>query len=174
VPQRPLRPDEVQAVVETLLVEVQARRLAAVPIAQSAQAMVEAALVLPLVLGLLFGTIALSRVVQAQTAVVAVAHEVARAGALASNPVDAADRMRRRVDLVAPGFGLDPHAVVLESDVSMFARDGGRVVATVRYTVVLGDLPIAGWIPAPAVRAEHVEWLDPFRSGLGALDGSVP
>ena len=82
--------------------------------------------------------------------------------------------MRHRVDLVAAGFGLDPRAVVLEWDVSTFARDGGHVVATVHYTVDLGDLPLAGWVPAPAVRAEHVEWLDPFRSGLSALDGSVP
>jgi hypothetical protein len=82
--------------------------------------------------------------------------------------------MRRRVDLVAPGFGLDPRAVVLEWDVSTFGRDRGHATATVRYVVDLTDLPIAGWVPAPVVRAEHVEWLDPFRSGLIPLDGSVP
>jgi hypothetical protein len=48
------------------------------------------------------------------------------------------------------------------------------VVATVRYIVDLADLPLVGWVPAPAVRAEHVEWLDPFRGGLSALDGSLP
>src|SRR5439155_9921819 len=142
--------------------------------AQSAQALVEVALTLPLILSLVLGTVALSRIVQAQTAVVAVAHEAARAGALASDPDDAVSRMRRRVDLVAPGFGLDPRAVVLDWDVSTFARDRGHVVVTVRYTVDLRDLPLAGWVPAPDVRAEHVEWLDPFRSGLSALDGSVP
>ncbi len=174
VPQRPLQPDEVEAVVDALLVEGQERRLAVAENAQSAQALVEAALALPVVLSLLFGTLALSRVVQAQTAVVAVAHEAARAGALASSADDAVNRMRRRVDLVAPGFGLDAHSLVLEWDVSTFGRDRGHVVATVRYTVDLGDLPLAGWVPAPAVRAEHVEWLDPFRSGLSELDGSVP
>jgi hypothetical protein len=169
-PRRPLQPDEVAAVVEALLVEADERR---VPVSQSAQALVEAALALPLVLSLVFGTLALSRIIQAQTAVVAVAHEAARAGALAASPDDAVNRMRRRVELVAPGFGLDPRALVLEWDVSTFARDRGHVAITVRYTVDLGDLPLAGWVPAPAIRAEHVEWLDPFRSGLSTLDESV-
>jgi hypothetical protein len=158
-PRRPLQPAEVAAVVEVLLIEADERRLPVSHRAQSAQALVEAALTLPLVLSLLFGTLALSRVVQAQTAVVAVAHEAARAGALASSPDDAVNRMRQRVDLVAPGFGLDPRAVVLDWDVSTFARDRGHVVATVRYIVDLADLPLVGWVPAPAVRA---------------LDGSLP
>jgi nuclease-like protein/TadE-like protein len=174
VPQRSLQPDEVEVVVEFLLAEGQERQRNVAERAQSAQALVETALALPLVLSLLFGTLALSRVIQAQTAIVAVAHEAARAGALASSPDDAVNRMRQRVDLVAPGFGLDPNAIVLEWDVSTFAHDRGHVLATVRYSVDLGDLPLAGWIPAPTVRAEHVEWVDPFRSGLSALDGSVP
>jgi len=172
-PQRPLRPDEVEAVVDALLAEGQDRRSSMVHTAQSAQALVEAAVALPLVLSLLFGTLALSRVIQAQTAVVALAHEAARAGAQASRPDDAVDRMRRRVDLVAPGFGLDPRAVVLDWDVSNFAGDRGRVQATVRYSVHLGDLPLAGWIPVPDVRAEHVEWVDPFRSGLSVVEGAA-
>jgi hypothetical protein len=173
-PRRRLQPAEVEAVVEALLREADERPLPVTYHAQSAQALVEAALTLPLVLSLVFGTLALSRIVQAQTAVVAVAHEAARAGALGSSADDAVSRMRRRVDLVAPGFGLDPRAVVLEWDVSTFARDRGHVVATVRYVVDLGDLPLAGWVAAPAVRAEHVEWLDPFRGGLSVLDGSSP
>ena len=174
VPRRSLRAAEVEGVVNALLLEADEQRLPVIRSAQSAQALVEAALTLPLVFSLLFGTLALSRIVQAQTAVVAVAHEAARAGALASSADDAVSRMRRRVDLVAPGFGLDPRAVVLDWDVSTFARDRAHVVVTVRYTVDLRDLPLAGWVPAPAVRAEHVEWLDPFRSGFSALDGSVP
>lgn len=168
-PQRRLQSVEVDAVVAALLEEAQRRPRLVVERVQSAQALVEAALALPVMLSLLFGTLALSRVVQAQTAIVAVAHEAARAGALASSPDDAVDRMRRRVDLVAPGFGLDPRWVVLEWDVSTFGRDRGHVVATVRYTVNLADLPLGGWVPAPAVRAEHVEWVDPFRSGLSTL-----
>jgi len=173
-PRRTLQPAQVEAVVNALLVEANERRLPLSHRAQSAQALVEAALTLPFVLSLVFGTLALSRIVQAQTAVVAVAHEAARAGALASTPDEAVTRMRRRVDLVAPGFGLDPRVVTLDWDVSTFGRDRGSLTATVRYVVDLSDLPLAGWVPAPAVRAEHVEWLDPFRSGLSPLDGSLP
>jgi hypothetical protein len=125
------------------------------------------------VLGLLFGTVVLSRIVQAQTAVVAVANEAARAGALADTPAHAVERMQQRADEVAPGLGLDPRTLVLQTDVSQFARRDGRVVATARYTVELGSLPFANWVPEPAVQAEHVEWVDPFRGGIGLpLDGS--
>jgi Flp pilus assembly protein TadG len=122
------------------------------------------------VLALLFGTLALSRVVQAQTAVVAIAHEAARAGALATGPDDAVERMRRRVDLVAPGLGIDPRLLVLDWDVSTFSRDRGHVVAGVRYPLDWSGLPFGGWIPAPAVRAEHIEWVDPFRAGIAVTE----
>ncbi|HLZ27853.1 MAG TPA: NERD domain-containing protein [Chloroflexota bacterium] len=174
VPQRPLQPPEVDRVVDTLLVEGQDRTYPAVRRSQSAQALVEVALVLPIVVGLLFGTLAISRVVQAQTAVVAVAHEAARAAAMGTSPADAVVRMRQRVDLVAPGLGLDPRAVALDWDVSAFAAERGQVSATVTYRVDLGDLPVVGWVPVPTVRAQHVEWVDPFRSGLARLDGVVP
>ena len=42
-----------------------------------------------------------------------------------------------------------------------------RVIAVVRYPLDFTDLPLAGWIPPSAVRAEHAEWIDPFRSGIG-------
>jgi hypothetical protein len=172
VPQRGLQPKEVDEVVDALLVEGLERDQPAIPSAQSAQALVELALALPVVLALVFGTLALSRVIQAQTAVVAVAHEAARAGALGTTPDDAVDRMRHRVDLVAPGLGLDPRGVVLDWDVSQFAADPGRITATVRYSVELSDLPLAGWAPVPTVRAEHVEWIDPFRSGVASASGA--
>jgi hypothetical protein len=176
VPQRGLEPREVEEVVDALLLEGRERGQQVLPASQSAQALVELALALPMVLALLFGTIALSRVVQAQTAVVAVAHEAARAGALAAGPDDAVDRMRQRADLVAPGLGLDPRAVLLDWDVSTFARvrDRGHVMAIVRYAVDLRDLPLVGWVTTPVVRAEHVEWIDPFRSGIPIADETNP
>ncbi|MBV8717404.1 MAG: NERD domain-containing protein [Chloroflexi bacterium] len=135
---------------------------------QSAQALVELALALPLVVALLLGTVAVSRVVQARTAVIAVAHEVARAAALASGPDDAVTRMRNRADLVAPGLGLDARALVLSWDLSRFAADPAEVVASVEYPVNLADLPLVAGLPAVVVRADHAEWVDPFRSGLSA------
>jgi hypothetical protein len=73
--------------------------------------------------------------------------------------------MRERASLVAPGLGLDAGAVVLDWDVTRFGQDPGKVVASVRYPLDFRDLPLLGWIPLPAVHAEHVEWVDPFRSG---------
>jgi len=165
VPRQALPAVEVDQVVGALLAEADDGPLHIMPAAESAQALVEVALLLPLVLAIVFGTVALSRLIQAQTAVVAVAHEAARAGSLGVSPDDAVERMRRRVELVAPGLGLDRRAVDLAYDVSAFTLDPGRVVAVVRYAVDLGDVPLAGWVPPPVVQAEHVEWVDPFRAG---------
>jgi hypothetical protein len=173
-PRRMLAPREVDDILSTLLAEGQHGGQEVNPAAQSAQALVEAALALPIVLALVFGTLALSRVVQAQTAVIAVAHEAARAGALASGPDDAVLRMRSRVDLVAPGLGLDPRALRFDWDVASFARTNGRVVAAVHYTVDLHDLPLVGWTPPTVVGAEHAEWVDPFRSGIALFAGDAP
>jgi hypothetical protein len=166
VPQRALQPDEVERVVDALLAEGNERAPRPLHQAQSAQAMVEAALALPVVLAVLFGTLALSRLVQAQTGLVSIAHEAARAGSLGSSPTDAIDRIQRRVDLVAPGMGLDPRSIEVAWDVSRFAADRGYVLVRVQYRVDFGDLPLSGWVPTPLVRAEHVEWVDPFRSGV--------
>ncbi|HEV7661941.1 MAG TPA: NERD domain-containing protein [Chloroflexota bacterium] len=170
-PRRALQPREIDGIVAVLLSAGQSRAPRVIAQAQSAQALVEAALALPIVVALLFGTLALSRVVQAQTAVTAVAHETARAGALAMTADDAVERMRTRASLVAAGLGLDPHAVTLDWDVAAFSQDRGRVVAAIGYAVDLRDLPLLGWTLSPTVRAEHVEWVDPFRSGMAPSDG---
>jgi hypothetical protein len=165
LPRRALQASQVEQLVQAILLEGGQSGLPLAPAVQSAQALVEVALMLPVVLGLLLGTIGLSRLIQAQNAVIAVAHEAARAGTLGSGPEDAVVRMRQRVEQVAPGLGLDPRVAVLDYDVSTFTRDPGRVVAVVSYAVDVHDLPLAGWLPAVAVRAEHVEWVDPFRGG---------
>jgi hypothetical protein len=170
-PARRLQAAEVDAVVQALLED--ARPDATTRLRQPAQAVVELALLLPVVLSLAFGIVAVSRVVQARSAVLAVAHEAARAGALGRTPQDAIDRLRERAAQVAPGLGLDAEAVVLEWDVTRFAQDPGQVVAKVRYTVGFRDLPLAGWVPLPSVQAEHVEWVDPFRSGAVPPDETI-
>jgi hypothetical protein len=163
-PRRGLQTHEVDAVVAALLDERRADL--AWPTRQSAQALAELAIVLPVVLALVFGTLLVSRIVQARSAAIAVAHEAARAAALANSPSEAIDRMRQRADLVAPGLGLDPHRLMLSWDLSHFDGDPSEVVARVEYPVNLGDLPIVGGAPTLLVQAEHIEWLDPFRSGL--------
>jgi hypothetical protein len=168
-PRRRLEPADVDTVARALLDE--ADQQVRPTLRQSAQALVEFALLLPLVLALVFGTIAVSRTVQTQSAVIAVAHEAARAGALGRNPQDAVERMRERVTLVAPGLGLTSSDVHLDWDVSHFGQDPGRVIAFIRYPVHYADLPLSGWIPLATVQAEHVEWVDPFRSGMSLQTG---
>jgi hypothetical protein len=164
VPRRVLRREEIDAIVAALLEE--ARSQPSPFTRQSAQALAEIAIVLPVVLLLVFGTIGVSRVGLYRTAAIAVAHEAARAAALAESPTDAIDRMQQRAQLVAPGLGLDAHQVVLEWDVSRFDGDPGQVLARVKYPVELSDLPLVGGLPPLEIQAEHVEWVDPFRSGL--------
>jgi hypothetical protein len=168
-PRRRLNGEEVEVVVSVLLHEVNYDPSQHLAVAQPAQALVELALALPVVLSLLFGTLALSRLLQAQTAVVAIAHESARAGALARNPSEAASQIVARAESVAPGFGIDPRTVVVDWDVSQFGADPGRVTAQVRYTVHFDDLPLGGWVPVTLVRSEHVEVVDPYRSGVAAV-----
>jgi hypothetical protein len=168
-PRRRLQPKEVEEIVAALLAEAQpCQRL---PVRQPAQALVELAVMLPVVLLLVFGTIGVSRYVQAHAAVVAVAHEAARAGALASNSSDAIDRMQQRTQLVAPGFGLDARQLVLRWDVTRFGNRPGQVEATIEYPLEFGDLPLVGAMFPTVVHADHSEWVDPFRSGIGALPG---
>jgi hypothetical protein len=169
-PRRRLDAAEIDRVVGALLAASRERGQVA---ALSAQALVEVALALPVVLVLLFGTVGLSRIVQAHTAVVGLAHEVARAGALGATGPDAVQRMQRRAEQLAPNFGLRAETLELQADASAFASMPGRVRASVGYRVDLVDLPLVGWVvPRPSVRAEHVEWVDPFRSGLRAPDAA--
>jgi hypothetical protein len=126
---------------------------------------VELALVLPLLLGFVFGVVALSRLVQAQLALVAVVEETARAGALADQRAQVAPRAIQRGTTVATGYGLHPGQLQLQVDASGFASSG-RVLASGRYVVGLDDVPVLGWTPLTTLSAEHEEWVDPYRSGV--------
>jgi Flp pilus assembly protein TadG len=91
---RRLGPGEVDEVLDSLLNGAEgAPRLRT---AQSAQALIEVALALPVVLLVLVGVVGLSRLVQAQSGLVTVVHEAARAGALGFGPVDAEQRAGQR------------------------------------------------------------------------------
>ncbi|MBV9355024.1 MAG: NERD domain-containing protein [Chloroflexi bacterium] len=162
VPRRVLHPRDVDQLASTLLGAMRAPRPFAL---QRAQAVVELALVLPLLLGLVFGVVALSRLVQAQLALVAVVEETARAGALADQQGQVAPRGIQRGTSLAAAYGLHPQQLQLHVDASGFASSG-RVLASGRYVVGLDDLPALGWTPAAALSAEHEEWVDPYRSGV--------
>jgi hypothetical protein len=53
-------------------------------------------------------------------------------------------------------------------DLSHFNNQPGLVDVTVEYPVDFGDLPRFGGMFPTTARAEHVEWVDPFRGGVTA------
>ncbi len=129
---------------------------------QCGQALVETALVLPLLLLLAFGVVGVGRVAQAQMGVSAVAREAARAAALAATPSEAGTRGTERGLEAASGYGLTNGSLRLEVDPGLMLR-GDQVWAAVRYEVMLQDLPLMGWVRVP-VASQHVERVDPYRS----------
>lgn len=127
-------------------------------------ALVEAALVLPVLLLLAFGVVGVGRVVHAHGAVGAVAREAAVAGAASRAPAEAARRAHARAREVAQGHHLSPAAVDLQIVPGRFDRSPGDAVAvTAGYDVALADLPLLGWA-RHRVQGRHVVPIDPHRS----------
>lgn len=131
---------------------------------QRGQAVVELALVLPLLLVLGLGVLGIGRITQAHMAARAVAWEAARAAALAPSPSKAATQGLAAGLAVAGAYQLERPDLHLSVDASAFRR-GGQVIATVRYDVVLADLPLLGWT-VTTVQSSHAEPVDSYRSGL--------
>ena len=129
---------------------------------QRGQALVETALVIPMLLVLAFGVIGVGRVTQAQMGVSAVAREAARAAALADDPAGAALAGFARGQEVATGYSLTNGSLRLTIDPGTMAR-GASVGATARYEVELGDLPLLGWTRI-SVSSTHLERTDLYRS----------
>lgn len=129
---------------------------------QLGQALVELALVIPILLLLAFGVVAAGRVTQAQMGVSAMAREAARAAALANDSDQAAvDGMARGRD-VATGYSLGNGSLQLAVNAGGFSR-GGTVQASAHYTVSLADLPLLGWAHI-TVGSTHMERIDLYRS----------
>ena len=126
------------------------------------QALVETALVIPMLLTLAFGVVAAGRVAHGQMAVGAVAREVARAAALADTATDAQSRGVARGREVAAGYGIDDASLEVQVQTGAFSR-GGEVRASARYEVSLQDLPLLGWARVP-VASERRERIDTYRS----------
>ena len=131
-----------------------------------AQGLLEFALVLPLLVGVLVATLLVARVLWSHQVVWALAGEAARAGALGATAADADRRARDRADQVAADVSLDPERLAVQVDTSRFGR-GGRVTVRASYTVLplapIGPLATAGaWV----VDAQAHEPVDRFRSGV--------
>ena len=133
------------------------------------QALIETALVAPLLLLLVFGLVGVTRVLQAQMAVGAVAREAARSGSLAGTAVEALALGNARGHEVARGHGLTNGSFQLAVDPGAFAR-GGQVRSIARYELALDDLPLLGWVRV-SVADTHDEWIDPYcsRSAGGGM-----
>ncbi len=126
------------------------------------QALIETALVIPMLLVLAFGVVGVGRVTQAQLAVSAAAREAARVGALSDDAAQAKEQGRSQGEKVAQGYGLTGDSFTITVDAGSFER-GGKVRAEARYEVALDDLPLLGWARLP-VASEHVERIDLYRS----------
>ena len=126
------------------------------------QALVETALVVPVLLLLAFGVVAAGRVSHAQLGLGAAVREAARAAALAPSGAAAVEQGQVRGVEIARGYGLTDGSLNLRVDASAFGR-GGRVRVTGSYEVALGDLPLLGWVRVP-LAGSHAEWIDPYRS----------
>lgn len=133
---------------------------------ESGQALLEAALVLPVLLVLAFGVVAAGRVVKARVAVDAAAREAGRALAAAPAAADGVEEARRRAITVADGHGLDPARFTVTVDAGDFER-GGTVQAEARYRVSLADLPLLGWAEV-TVSSTHRERVELYRSRAAA------
>ena len=134
--------------------------------AQRGQALVETALVLPVLLLLAFGVVGVARVTRAQMEVSAVAREAARAAARADGAAEATSRGLDRGHEVAAGYGLTNGSLQLTIEPGSFAR-GAPVRAAARYEVRLDDLPLLGWVRV-AIARDHVERTDLYRSRWSA------
>lgn len=136
-----------------------ARRLAA---DETGSAMVEIALVLPLLLVLAFGVVMVGRVTHAQIAVQSVAREAARTVAVAPSASLGLQSAEARAVAVAQGHGLAIDRLGVEIDPGGFER-GGTVLTQATYEVQLGDLPLLAAVEV-TVSSSHAERIDQYRS----------
>jgi hypothetical protein len=125
-----------------------------------AQAAVEAALVLPLILLLVVGVFAVGTVGRTDAALLAVTEEAARAAATSANASEAAAHGIARGQQVADGYRL------VGVSISVDARDfraGGQVRVDAFATVSLIGISVFGPTQV-TLHHQHVEPVDPYRN----------
>ena len=129
---------------------------------ESGQALVEAALVLPVLLVLVFGVVMAGRVVHAKIAVQAAAREASRTLATAASEEQGLTDANNAARSAADGYGLSANGLSVDLQSNGFAR-GGTVSASVSYDVGLGGLPLLDAVGI-TVSSSHSEQVDPYRS----------
>jgi Flp pilus assembly protein TadG len=129
------------------------------------QGVVEAAIILPVLLLLVFGLLGVERVLHAETGVQAVAHDAARTAALANSAAEAAQRGAAAGLATAGMYRLNPADLALTVDAQDFRR-GGRVASRAKYVVHFSDLPLLGWASLP-VSSTNLQPVDRYRAFPG-------
>ncbi len=129
---------------------------------ESGNALIEAALVIPLVLVFVFGVVAVGRVVHAQIAVQSVVREASRTLAVAASADTGLTAAEARALAVAAGHGLELDRLQLDVDAGAFDR-GGMVGAAASYPVTLGDLPLLSLVEV-TVSSTDEQRVEQYRS----------
>ena len=129
---------------------------------ESGQALVEAAIALPVLLVMVFGVVAAGRVTKAKLAVQASAREASRTLALAPSEQQGMTDALAAGHTVATGYGLADDRLTVQVDANGFVR-GGTVTADVGYSVPLADLPLLSFFNVD-VHSKHSERVDIYRS----------
>lgn len=133
---------------------------------EAGNAMIEAALVIPVVLAVVFGVVMAGRVVQAKIGVQAVVREASRTLATAPSASEGLASAQERALAVASGYGMSPEHLEVVIDAGAFER-GGTVTASATYPVQLGDLPLLGRAEV-TVSSSHQQRVEQYRSRTAA------
>ena len=129
---------------------------------ESGQALVEAALVIPVVLLLAFGVVMAGRLSHAKVAVQAAAREASRTLATAPSEQEGLINAMEAGRSVAEGYGLSGGGLTVDVQSNGFER-GGTATAEVTYQVPLTDLPLLNLVDI-TVSSRHTERIDLYRS----------
>ena len=129
---------------------------------ESGQAMVEAAIAVPVLLMLVFGVVAIGRSTDAKVAVQAAAGEASRTLAVAPSEEQGMNDALDAGLAAASGYGLAEERLTIDVDANGFVR-GGEVSADVSYVVPLSDLPLLSFFEVE-VSSSHTELVEMYRS----------
>lgn len=130
------------------------------------QALVELAIVAPVLLLFVLGIVLFGRIFEAKAGIAAAAREAARVYADSPAEGPGLTLAVQRAQDVARGYHLAPSGFRVSIDGGGFVR-GGEVTVQTSYAVPAFDLPLAGRVvggPYVTVRYTHREMIELYRS----------